>query len=181
MKDINNIDKKHSINIFYLNSKINDYSFPGSFQTFKNNIISIFNLPPNSIEQFDYFYEEEKSFNIKTEEDYKNEISKIKELVKIKDINIYIEYNDNIENFEENIKSLVEYEIKSAADRIINGLKFKNNKSEELKKQEKICDMCNKLIVGDIFIEIVDDKEICYCEKCSLDIEEPKGPLFIMK
>ena len=38
--------------------------------------------------------------------------------------------------------------------------------------------MCNKLIVGDIFIEIDDDKEICYCEKCSLDIE---GPLFIMK
>ena len=181
MKDINIIDKKYAINIFYLNSKINDYSFPKSFQTFKNNIISIFNLSPNSIEKLDYFYDEEKTFNIKTEEDYKNEISKIKELVKIKDINIYIEYNDNIENFEENIKSLVEYEIKSAADRIINGLKFKNNKSEELKKQEKICDMCNKLIVGDIFIEIVDDKEICYCEKCSLDIGEPEGPLFIMK
>ena len=181
MKDINIIDKKHSINIFYLNSKINDYFFPESFQAFKESIKSIFNLPPNSIEQLNDFYKEEKFFNIKTEEDYKNEISKIKELVKIKDINNYIEYNDNIENLEENIKSLVEYEIKSAADRIINGLKFKNNKSEEFKKQEKICDMCNKLIVGDIFIEIIDDKEICYCEKCSLDIEEPKGPLFIMK
>ena len=178
MKDINIIDKKYTINIFYLNSKINDYSFPKSFQTFKNNIISIFNLSPNSIEKLDYFYDEEKTFNIKTEEDYKNEISKIKELNKIKDINIYIEYNDNTENFEENIKTLVEYEIKSAADRIINGLKFKSNKNKEFKKKEKICDICNNLIVGDIFIEILDDKEICYCEKCSLDIKEP---LFIMK
>ena len=179
MKDINNTDKKHSINIFYSNSKINDYSFPESFQTFKENIILIFNLPPNSIEQLNYFYDKEKTFNIKTKEDYKNETSKIKEINKVKDINIYIEYEENnSENFEENIKSLVEYEIKSAADRIIDGLKFNRNKNEELKKQEKICYICNNFIVGDIFIEIVDDEEKCYCEKCSLDIKEP---LFIVK
>ena len=182
MKDINIIDKKHSINIFYLNSKINDYFFPESFQAFKESILTIFNLPPDSIEQLNYFYDKEKPFNIKTEEDYKNETSKIKELNKNKGIDIYIEYNDNNDdNFEENIKSLVEYEIKSAADRIINGLKFRNNKNEELKKQEKICDKCKNFILGDIFIEIVDDKEIYYCEKCSMDIGDIEKPLFIIK
>ena len=180
MKDNNLIEKEFSTNIFYLNSKLNDFSFPESFQIFKEKIFKVFNFPSNEIEKLNFFYEKEKEkyFNIKTEEEYKNEITKIKAINKNKNLDIYIEFNNNNnDDFEENIKMLVENEIKNASDRIINGLRFKNRKYKELKKQDKICEECNNFILGDIFIKVDDDKEIYYCEKCSFDIEEP---LFIV-
>ena len=90
---------------------------------------------------------------------------------KDKDINIYIE-NNNSDNFEENIKILVENEIKAAADRIINGLKYKG-KNEEIKIKEIKCNICQQYIEGDMFKSFVENEEQYFCEKCSLGIEEP--------
>ena len=177
MKKKYSINNKYSINIFYLNFFINDYNFPESFQDFKEYIISIFNLSSNSIDQLTYSYENKKNFKMNSEEEYKNEISKLKTLNKIKDINVYIEFIEN-ENFEANIKLLVENEIKNATDRIINKLKFKSNKNEELKLQEKSCDICKNYILGDIYKQVFKVEEKYYCEKCALDIKEP---LFIIK
>ena len=95
MKKKYSINNKYSINIFYLNSCINDYNFPESFQDFKEYIISIFNLSSNSIDQLTYSYENKKNFKMNSEEEYKNEISKLKTLNKIKDINVYIEFIEN--------------------------------------------------------------------------------------
>ena len=177
MKKKDSINNKYSINIFYLNSCVNDYKFPESFQDFKEYIISTFNLSQNSIDKLNYSYENKKNFKMKTEEEYKNEISKLKTLNKIKDINVYIEFIEN-ENFEANIKLLVENEIKNATDRIINKLKFKSNKNEELKLQEKSCNICKNYIFGDIYKQVFKVEEKYYCEKCALDIKEP---LFIIK
>ena len=172
MKDKNVIEEKHVINIYYLNSKINDYSFPESFQDFKENISSIFNLSQNEIEQLNYCYHNEKS-KINTEEEYIIQISKIKSLNKDKDINIYIEFSDdnNNDTFEEHIKLLVENEIKNAADRIINRFKYQK-KNEIYNSREKICDICKKEIIGDMFKKVNDVEEKFFCENCSLDIQE---------
>ena len=72
----------------------------------------------------------------------------------------------------------MENEIKNATDRIINKLKFKSNKNEELKLQEKLCDICKNYILGDIYKQVFKVEEKYYCEKCALDIKEP---LFIIK
>ena len=183
MKDEIIIEKKFTINIHYLNSKLNNYTFPYNLKDFKKDLISIFNISSNDIEQLNYTIQENVNNNnildFKTEEAYKKEISNLKTMNKNKDINIYIE-NNNIEddNFEENIKSLVENEIKGAADRIINRLKYKgNNKKQEIKIREKRCQLCNKYIEGNMYKTLLDDNEQFYCENCSIDIQDP---LFIV-
>ena len=176
MKEIhNNKEEKHTINIYYINSKINDYIFPKTLLDFQKDIQTIFNISSNIISDINYIHKEKnekiKDLNFGTEESYKKEISEINIMNKDKDINIYIE-NNNSDNFEENIKKLVENEIKAAADRIINGLKYKG-KNEEIKIKEIKCNICQQYIEGDMFKSFVENEEQYFCEKCSLGIEEP--------
>ena len=175
MKEIHINEEKHTINIYYINSKLNDYSFPETLSDFQKDIQILFNISPNIISDINYILKENntkiKDLNFKTEESYKKEISEIKSLNKDKDIDIYIE-NNYSEIFEENIKILVENEIKSAADRIINGLKYKGKK-DEIKIKEKQCNLCQQYIEGDMYKSFVNNEEQYFCEKCSLGIEEP--------
>ena len=94
-------------------------------------------------------------------------------------INIYIENkNNNIDNnFEENIKLIVENEMKNAADRIINKFKYQGKKLSEIKIRDKRCQLCNQIIEGNLYKTIFDDNELFYCENCSIDVKEP---LFIV-
>ena len=189
MKEENNIKKKNSINIFYLRSKLNDYHLPESFQDFKNDIESIFNLSQSSIDKIKYIYytneKIEKVLDMKTEEGYKNQKSKILKMIRDEDLNIYIKFDSIDIDYEENIKCLVENEIKDAAERIINGLKLKENTKINLKIRDKKCDNCKKRIIGVMYKNVIDDEinkdknesEKYYCEICSLDIQEP---LFII-
>ena len=183
MKEENIIEKKFTINIHYLSSKLNNYTFPYYLKDFKTELISIFNFSSNDIEQLNYTLQENINnktiLDFKTDEAYKKEISKIKTMNENEDINIYIE-NNKIEddNFEENIKALVENEIKGAADRIINKLKYQGyNKKQEIKIREKRCQLCNEFIEGNMYKTLLDDNEQFYCENCSIDI---KDPLFIV-
>ena len=175
MKEIhNNKEEKYTINIFYINSKLNDYIFPETLLDFQKDIQSLFNISPNIISDINYILKENnkiKELNLKTDESYKKEISEIKSLNKDKDINIYID-NNNSHNFEENIKILAESEIKAAADRIINGLKYKREK-DEIQIKEIKCYICQQYIEGDMFKSFVENEEQYFCEKCSLGVEEP--------
>ena len=184
MKEENIIEKKYSINIHYLNSILNNYTFPYTLKDFKKDLITIFNFSSNNIAQLNYIFQEnidnKKQLNFKTEESYNKEISKIKAINKNKDINIYIENNNKIieeENFEEHIKTLVENEMKNAADRIIQRLKYKGNKKPEIKIRDKRCQLCNEYIEGIMYKTLLDDNEHFYCENCSNDIQDP---LFIV-
>ena len=125
---------------------------------------------------------EENIFIIKTEEDYQNNIPKIKNINQEKEINIYIDIENEEEkdilNFEENIEILVEKEIKDAANRIINSLKYKNTyDKDEYKVRDKMCGECGERIIGDMYKEANKTDEKYYCEKCAFSIE---GPLFII-
>ena len=87
-------EKKYTINIYYLDSKLVDYKFPYTLKDFKKDIISIFNFSPNITEQLIYklkeFKNEEKILDFKAEESYKKEISYIKSMNENMNINIYI-------------------------------------------------------------------------------------------
>ena len=100
---------------------------------------------------------------------------------------IYIEIKgDNVkkkkikkipETFEEEIKLVVEEELNNAAERIKKYLTLNNKKlsnKQDLKIQDKICEECHELIVGDIFKNVLDVEEKYYCEKCSFEIDGPK-------
>ena len=171
-------EKKYTINIFYLDSKLIDYKFPYALKDFKKDIISIFNFSSNITEQLIYKLKE-KILDFKSEESYKKEISNLKSINENMNINIYIENkNNNIDNnFEENIKLIVENEMKNAADRIINKFKYQGKKLSEIKIRDKRCQLCNQIIEGNLYKTIFDDNELFYCENCSIDVKEP---LFIV-
>ena len=180
MKEENIIEKKYSINIHYLNSKLNEYTFPFLLKDFKKDIIPIFDFSSNTFDKLNYIFQENIDNKIvldfKTEESYKKEISKLKAINKNKDINIYIEKNNNIieeNDFEAHIKSLVQNEIKNEDDRIIQRLKYKGNKMQEIKIRDKRCQLCNKYIEGNMYKTLFNDNEEFYCENCSIDIQEP--------
>ena len=172
-------EKKYTINIFYLDSKLIDYKFPYALKDFKKDIISIFNFSSNITEQLIYklkeLNNEEKILDFKSEESYKKEISYIKSMNENMNINIYIENknNNNDNNFEENIKLIVEKKKKNAADRIINKFKYQGKKLSEIKIRDKRCQLCNQIIEGNLYKTIFDDNELFYCENCSIDVKEP--------
>ena len=86
MKEENIIEKKYSINIHYLNSKLNEYTFPFLLKDFKKDIISIFDFSSNTFDKLNYIFQENIDNKIvldfKTEESYKKEILKLKAINK---------------------------------------------------------------------------------------------------
>ena len=177
----------NKFNLFYLNTTIKEYELPENFSKFKSDIKELFNIDSRLNEEINIIYALlkkerkqtiEKNIEVKTEDDYQSmKTSNINE-IKDKTILIEIEKNDIRrklpETFEEEIKNVVESEIRDAGERIRQYLSISDKKYyPSTKIQDKNCDECKDIIVGDIYKNALKVENKFYCEKCSLNINDP--------
>ena len=179
------------VNLFYFNNTIKDYDLPETLFNFKSELKELFQIDSRLNEEINIIYifvqknknnNIEKYIEVKLEDDYKIMKERLgKE--DIKDNTILIEIENNLNNinerkvpetFEEEIQNVVERELKNASERIINYLSSNNKKSYPGSKvQDKECCVCNEIINGDIYKNAVNIEEKYYCEKCSININDP--------
>ena len=184
-------DNNPKANLFYFNNTIKDYDLPETLFNFKSEIKELFHIDSRLNDEINIIYiflqknkndNTEKYIEVKLEDDYKIMKERLgKE--DIKDNTILIEIENNLNNinerkvpetFEEEIQNVVEREIKNASERIINYLSSNNKKSYPGSKvQDKECCVCNEIINGDIYKNAVNIEEKYYCEKCSININDP--------
>ena len=176
-------------NLSYSDSTLKDIELPENLTEFKSSIKGLFNIDSKLNNEISITYillgiennkDIESTIEVKTEDEYKKMRNIITNEIKGNNINIEIKKNSNIinkkkpETFEEEIQCVVETELKNAAERIKNCLSSKNKKIyPETITQIKTCTKCEELIKGNIYKKVLDVKEDFYCEKCSLDINEP--------
>ena len=182
-------NKDNTCNLFYLNNIIKDYNLPESFKDLKSDIKELYHIDPRLNDEISLVYIfldkeknniKEKNIEVKTEDDY---ISMKKRITnEIKDKTLLIEIENNINNinrkipktFEEEMQRIIERELKNAGERIRKYLSSNNKKYYPASKlQDKICDSCGEIIKGDIYKNAINIEEKYYCEKCSLNINEP--------
>ena len=177
----------NKFNLFYLNTTIKEYQLPENFSNFKSDIKELFNIDSRLNEEINVIYvllkkekrlTIEKNIEVKTEDDYQS--MKTSNINEVKDQTILIEIEKNDirrklpETFEEEIKSVVEREIRDAGERIRQCLSISDNKYyPSTKIQDKKCDECKDIIAGDIYKNAIKVENKFYCEKCSLNINDP--------
>ena len=178
------------VNLFYFNNTIKDYDLPETLLNFKSELKELFHIDSKFNEEINIIYilfqknknnNIEKYIEVKLEDDYK--IMKERLGKEIKDNTILIEIENNLNNinkrkvpetFEEEIQNIVERELKNASERIINYLSSNDKKNYPASKiQDKECCVCNEIINGDIYKNAVNIEEKYYCEKCSININDP--------
>ena len=188
-------DTKYKANLYYFNTKVDDYELPEAYIIFKEDIKEMFNIDPNINDELSLFYtfsdvgkdnkEIKKIIKVKTQDEYKEMRDRIQSKKDDKTILIEVEkdsYNVSRkvpETFEEEIQCVVEREIKSAGERIRKYLSSNSKRYPKSKKQDKQCSNCNGLIYGDIYKKAKEIKEEYYCEKCALELNDDE-PLFVI-
>ena len=182
--------KNLTANIYYLNNTINDFDLPLSLNDFRTQIKNLFHIESRSNDEIFVLYtyleedndiKEEKILEVKTDEDYILLLKRVKD-VEIKDNMILIEIDKvpseigrkNPETFEEEIKYVVERELKAASERIKKYLSGSKKCYPSAKNQKnKICSRCSRDIIGDVYKSVTDIEEKIYCEKCSFSQSDP--------
>ena len=184
-------ENNSKVNLFYFNNTIKDYDLPETLLNFKSELKELFHIDSKFNEEINIIYifvqknknnNIEKYIEVKLEDDYKIMKERLgKE--DIKDNTILIEIENNLNNinkrkvpetFEEEIQNIVERELKNASERIINYLSSNDKKNYPASKiQDKECCVCNEIINGDIYKNAVNIEEKYYCEKCSININDP--------
>ena len=184
-------ENNSKVNLFYFNNTIKDYDLPETLFNFKSELKELFQIDSRLNEEINIIYifvqknknnNIEKYIEVKLEDDYKIMKERLgKE--DIKDNTILIEIENNLNNinerkvpetFEEEIQNVVERELKNASERIINYLSSNDKKNYPASKiQDKECCVCNEIINGDIYKNAVNIEEKFYCEKCSININDP--------
>ena len=183
------IVEKEKVNLFYFNNIIKNYSLPESFKDLKTDIKNLFNIDSRLNKEIFVYYKllkenkdigKEKYIEVKSDEDYqmmKKYISN-DSLDKTLLIEIRKNINDDIrkvsEKFEDEIKIIVENELRNAGERIKQYLSSYSKKYYPSSKiQDKICDDCKEIICGDIYKNALKIEEKFYCEQCSFKINDP--------
>ena len=168
----------------YLKSEIRDYKLPNYFKEFLTQIHEIF--PEEQKLYIVYNHEKKKNGNqtekmieVKNKDDFGLMITRLQKK-EIKNNEILIE-TDEIpaginrkvpENFDENIKCVVERELKIAAENIKKALAEKKNNINGIKKHDEKCSKCDSEIIGNLYKDVLEEDKY-YCEKCSTESENP--------
>ena len=185
-------DNNPKANLFYFNNTIKDYDLPETLFNFKSEIKELFHIDSRLNDEINIIYiflqknknnNTEKYIEVKLEDDYKIMKERLATGKEIKENTILIEIENNLNNinerkipetFEEEIQNVVERELKNASERIINYLSSNDKKNYPASKiQDKECCVCNEIINGDIYKNAVNIEEKYYCEKCSININDP--------
>ena len=170
----NNIDTT----VYYNGASISHFILPQNLSKFKSDFIAKFGLTnkitPEDITSIKY---NEESMN--TDSDYNkilNTISKAKNstiYVETEKVPVHFEGEKSIE-FEEEIKKLVENELRVAACHIKNGLTNNLSLSNCKKIRNEKCNGCQKQIIGYLYKKISpENKKEYFCELCAIDQTQP--------
>ena len=171
----------------YLNNKMGNYKLPLYFEEFLTQIYEMF---PKEKQLFILYNHEIKDENpieeiieIKNSDDYCLLSDRLRKK-SVKENEILIE-TDKISagisrkipnNFEDNIKCVVERELEIAMENIKNSLSAKQINNSEFKVHKEKCCKCENEIFGNLYKDLMEDNKY-YCEKCSFDSQ---NPLFII-
>ena len=173
--------------ISYIGCLVNDVHLATSLSDFKTQFVKDFklvNLLKGNMDEITLHYKSGgKTNDIGSEEDY-HEMLKCfsgKEGKDAKEKVVYVEtkkipvHFDGIKSieFEDEIKNVIERELRIAANNIKKCLTTNLSLSNSKKVREETCKKCNKQIIGYLYKEINPDDDIYYCELCSTEIEAP--------
>ena len=167
-------------NISYCGYILSNSRLAPSLSEFKNQFIKEFSLE-NQINEND----EIKVFNaekqkIDNDSNYNNMLenmanskNKTTVFVETEKIPVYFSGEKSIE-FEDEIKNVVERELRIAANNIKKCLTTNLSLSNSKKVRVESCSKCNKQIIGYLYKEISpDEKDSYYCELCSTTVDIP--------
>ena len=185
---IENLEEEYGdlkADIYFLNSTIKEVELPISLNEFREKIKDLFLIKNRKNDEIFVIYSKEEngsetSIEVKTDEDYIELLKTIKES-EIKDNTILIEIdkvpsetNRTIpESYEEEIKCVVERELKGAAERIKKYLSGNKKCYPCAMSHKKMCSKCGRNIYGDLYKSVTDIEEKYYCERCSFNQKEP--------
>ena len=127
-----------------------------------------------------YYKQDEKRTDVKEQEDYEamlESFAKAKNAqtvyVETEKIPIYFEGEKSIE-FEDEIKNVVERELRIAANNIKKCLTTNLSLSNSKKVRVQTCKECKKQIIGYLYKKVSPtENDSYYCELCSTKVEEP--------
>ena len=185
---IENLEEEYGdlkADIYFLNNTIKEVELPISLNEFREKIKDLFLIKNRKNDEIFVIYSKEEngsetSIEVKTDEDYIELLKTIKES-EIKDNTILIEIdkvpsetNRTIpESYEEEIKCVVERELKGAAERIKKYLSGNKKCYPCAMSHKKMCSKCGRNIYGDLYKSVTDIEEKYYCERCSFNQKEP--------
>ena len=157
------------------------FLLPNDLSSFKDEFIKQFGLSDQmkpeditSIKFNDDKIDDEPSYK-----DMLKEISK-KDIIYVKTEKVPIKFKGaNSIDFEEEIKNVIERELKIAANNIKEGLTKHFNLSNCKKVRKEECSKCQKQIFGYLFKKVIHEKDDeYYCELCSTQVEEPMFKIY---
>ena len=172
--------------ISYIGCLVTNVNLATNLSEFKTQFIKDFKLDKlikGNVDEVKLNYKKGgKTSNVEDEDDYHNmlkyfveDVNEVKErvvYVETEKIPVHFEGEKSIE-FEDEIKNVVERELRIAANNIKKCLTTNLSLSNSKKVREEICKDCKKQIIGYLYKEVNPDEDSYYCELCSTKVEKP--------
>lgn len=189
-ENLNFIKKDNlSVNLHFGKEVISNFRLPLEINEFKDNFRKLFGIDEKkkSDNEIAIFYtyakeeNEEKEIEVKNSSDYMIMIKRISQSESKDPSNVIVETSkyppgvgrEEPDNFEKEIKLVVERQLKIAEENILKSLLGNKTCYGSNIKQNYNCNKCNQAIVGDMYKDILADEEGYLCEKCSKTITTP--------
>ena len=188
-EELKNLDGQ-TCKIYYFNNVIEDFPLPLFLNELRTQVKHLFRIESRANDEIFVIYTFlnkskdkeviEEVLEAKTDDDYFELLKRVKS-DEIKDDTIYIE-TDKVpaeisrtrpKTFEDEIKCVIERELKSAADKIKKYLSGNKKCYPSAKTHKQFCSKCCRPINGDIYKSVIDIEEKLYCEKCSFNQKDP--------
>ena len=174
---------KTTSSISYCGYEIPNIHLESNLSDFKTQFINEFSLQDQIKEDDEmsiHYISGGKKIDIKEDSDYKTMLdnfasSKSKEIVYVetKKIPVYFSGKKSIE-FEDEIKNVVERELRIAANNIKKCLTTNLSLSNSKKVRTQCCENCKEQIIGYLYKKVSPmENDAYYCELCSMNEEEP--------
>ena len=177
---------KITANIYYCNFPKSNVCLATNLSDFKTQFINEFSLQNQLTEKDEisiYYNEEgkkEKKIEVKEQSDYQTMLESFSNPKAIK--NVYVEtekipvffQGDKSIEFEDEIKKVVERELRIAANKIKKCLTTNLSLSNSKKVRTQSCEGCQKQIIGYLYKKISPtENDSYYCELCSTKVDTP--------
>ena len=177
---------KITANIYYCNFPKSNVCLATNLSDFKTQFINEFSLQNQLTEkdEIKIYYKEDgekdKKVEVKEQSDYQDMLQNLSNSKGIK--NVYVETEkipvffegDKSIEFEDEIKKVVERELRIAANKIKKCLTTNLSLSNSKKVRTQSCEGCQKQIIGYLYKKISPTENDCYyCELCSTKVDTP--------
>ena len=177
------VESNIKANVSYCGLVISDFPLPQKLLEFQNLFLEKFGLnnqmKPSEVSSIIYNDDEimgESAYNQMIRNISSNK-KKDTIFVKTEKVPVHFEGEKSIE-FEEEIKKLVEKELKIAANHIKEGLTNHLSLSNCKKVRIEKCYNCKQQIFGYLFKKVSSGQDENYCELCSTKVEEPMFKIY---